>query len=34
MHERIAERFRALAPAVEFCSLRFVQQRSEFLSVR
>ena len=34
MHEGIAERFRAIAPAVEFCSLRFVQQRSEFLSVR
>src|SRR5438093_4346428 len=34
MHERIAERFRAIAPAVDFCSLRFVQQRSEFLSVR
>ena len=34
MHEGIAERFRAIAPATEFCSLRFVQQRSEFLSVR
>jgi predicted Zn-dependent protease len=34
MQERIAERFRAIAPTVEFCSLRFVRQRSEFLSVR
>ncbi len=34
MHERIAERFRIIAPAVDFCSLRFVQTRSEFLSVR
>jgi predicted Zn-dependent protease len=34
MQERIAERFRAIAPAVEFCSLRFVQTRSEFLAVR
>ena len=34
MQERIAERFRAIAPAVDFCSLRFVQTRSEFLAVR
>src|SRR5262245_3119038 len=34
MQERVAERFRAIAPAVEFCSLRFVQTRSEFLAVR
>ncbi|MBI3303880.1 MAG: TldD/PmbA family protein [Deltaproteobacteria bacterium] len=34
MHEHIAERFRAIAPAVEFCSLRFVQTHSEFLAVR
>lgn len=30
----ITERFRAIAPAVDFCSLRFVQTRSESLSVR
>ncbi|MGH7961347.1 MAG: TldD/PmbA family protein, partial [Candidatus Binatia bacterium] len=34
MQERIAERFRTVAPAVDFCSLRFVQTRSEFLAVR
>src|ERR1043166_2436298 len=34
MQERIAERFHAIAPAVDFCSLRFVQTRSEFLAVR
>jgi predicted Zn-dependent protease len=34
MHERIVERFRAIAPAVDFCSLRLVQTRSEYLSVR
>jgi len=34
MQERIAERFRAIAPAVDFCSLRFVHTRSEFLAVR
>jgi len=34
MHERIAERFRSLAPQVNFCSLRLVQTRSEYLSVR
>ncbi len=34
MQDRIAERFRAIAPSVDFCSLRLVQTRSEFLSVR
>jgi predicted Zn-dependent protease len=34
MHERIAERFRLIAPAVDFCSLRLVQTHSEYLSVR
>lgn len=34
MQEPVAQRFRAIAPAVDFCSLRFVQTRSEFLSVR
>lgn len=34
MYERVEERFRAIAPAVDFCSLRLVQTRSEFLSVR
>ena len=34
MHERIVERFRTIAPAVDFCSLRLVQEHSEFLSVR
>ncbi len=34
MQELIAERFRAIAPAADFCSLRLVQTRSEFLSVR
>ena len=34
MQERIAERFHAIIPAVDFCSLRFVQTHSEFLSVR
>ena len=30
----VTERFRTLAPAVEFCSLRLVQTHSEYLSVR
>ena len=34
MHDRIVERFLSIAPAVDFCSLRFVQSRSEYLSVR
>lgn len=34
MDDRIVERFRAVAPAVDFCSLRYVQTRSEYLSVR
>jgi predicted Zn-dependent protease len=34
MHERLIARFHAVAPAVDFCSLRFVHQRSEYLCVR
>jgi len=34
MQERITEHFHTIAPAADFCSLRFVQTRSEFLSVR
>ncbi|MCS6927501.1 MAG: TldD/PmbA family protein [Candidatus Binatia bacterium] len=34
MHERLLARFRAVAPAVDFCSLRFVHHHSEYLSVR
>ncbi len=34
MQDRIAERFRQIAPPADYCSLRFVQQRSEVLSVR
>ncbi|MBM3223145.1 MAG: TldD/PmbA family protein [Candidatus Tectomicrobia bacterium] len=34
MLERIEERFRHLAPQGEFCSLRFVHERSEMLEVR
>jgi predicted Zn-dependent protease len=34
MYEQIVARFHALAPQVDFCSLRLVQTRSEFLSVR
>jgi predicted Zn-dependent protease len=30
----MSQRFREVAPAVEFCSLRFVDERSEFLHVR
>jgi len=33
-HDRIVERFHAIAPPVDFCSLRFVQTRSEHLAVR
>lgn len=32
--KRIEEAFRAIAPKVDFCSLRFVQEHSEYLSVR
>jgi predicted Zn-dependent protease len=32
--DRITERFRAIAPSVDFCSLRFVHARSEYLAVR
>jgi predicted Zn-dependent protease len=34
MLERLEERFRQIAPRGEFCALRAVQERSEFLSVR
>src|SRR5262245_34011033 len=34
MLERIEERFRQIAPPGEFCSLRFVHERSEVLAVR
>jgi predicted Zn-dependent protease len=34
MLERLEERFRQMAPPGEFCSLRVVHERSEFLSVR
>src|SRR5499433_4619174 len=34
MIERIEERFRYLAPQGDFCSLRFVHERSEVLTVR
>src|SRR6266581_4117726 len=34
MLERIEERFRHLAPQGDFCSLRFVRERSEVLAVR
>jgi predicted Zn-dependent protease len=34
MHEHLEDTFRQIAPAGDFCSLRFVQERSEVLSVR
>ncbi len=34
MDARLAERFRQTAPPVDFCSLRYVRERSEFLAVR
>jgi predicted Zn-dependent protease len=34
MDARLAERFRQAAPPVDFCSLRYVRERSEFLAVR
>ncbi len=34
VHELILSRFHAVAPPVEFCSLRFVRTRSDYLCVR
>src|SRR5512138_864937 len=34
MYERIVDNFRSIAPRVEFCSLRLVHARSEYVSVR
>jgi predicted Zn-dependent protease len=34
MEAGLAERFRQAAPAVDFCSLRYVRERSEYLAVR
>jgi hypothetical protein len=34
MLERVEERFRHLTPQGDFCSLRFVRERSEVLAVR
>src|SRR5262245_56798285 len=34
MLERVEERFRHLVPQGDFCSLRFVRERSEVLAVR
>src|SRR6185503_13406753 len=34
MYERIVDNFRSITPQVEFCSLRLVHARSEYLSVR
>jgi len=34
MQDRLIERFRSIAPRVNFCSLRFVHSHSEYLSVR
>ena len=34
MHDQVEERFRQMAPVGDVCSLRFVQERSEVLSVR
>src|SRR2546430_6825566 len=34
MLERLEERFRHLAPQGDFCSLRFMRERSEVLAVR
>src|SRR5687767_1125275 len=34
MDARLAERFRQAAPPVDFCSLRYVSERSEYLAVR
>jgi predicted Zn-dependent protease len=34
MYERLVDNFRSIAPRVEFCSLRLVHARSEYVSVR
>ena len=34
MHARIEDHFRRIVPSGQFCSLRFVHERSEFLCVR
>ena len=34
MYERVVDNFRSIAPRVEFCSLRLVHARSEYVSVR
>src|SRR5215470_14947190 len=34
MYGRIVDNFRSIAPQVEFCSLRIVHTRSEYMSVR
>jgi predicted Zn-dependent protease len=34
MDARLAERFRQAVPSVDFCSLRYVSERSEYLAVR
>ncbi|HEX2277068.1 MAG TPA: TldD/PmbA family protein [Candidatus Tectomicrobia bacterium] len=34
MDARLAERFRQAVPSVDFCSLRYVRERSEYLAVR
>src|SRR5262245_59880935 len=34
MDEGLAERFRQAVPQVDFCSLRYVRERSEYLAVR
>jgi predicted Zn-dependent protease len=34
MDARLAERFRQAVPPVDFCSLRYVRERSEYLAVR
>ena len=34
MYERVVDNFRSIAPQVEFCSLRLVHARSEYVSVR
>src|SRR5919109_4865463 len=34
MDARLAERFRPAVPPVDFCALRYVRERSEYLDVR
>jgi len=34
MIETLAREFRAVAPAVDFCALRFMEESSEILTVR